>query len=199
MTSPKSLRIMQFHHKKEQPTMTNDSLMSPPLTPTEATHESFYHYPITKRRQRKEFIQSYSKMVPYLRPNGGDSIFALNVYRDMYLKPSITKKEDEPMPAVAAAAADVVPAQHQLPSIQQQQQQKSSLAVPVVMKRKRVSSLLPSGKEAALAFDSIDIDTIDQEFYPMGWVPHSNALDLVPVKVCWKGKDIQINKDSTFF
>lgn len=200
MTYPsKSLRIMQnpsydaqYHQKG-----SNDSLMSPPLTPTEAHHPTLnsiesacWYYP----KKRKEFISSYSKMVPFLRKKNDcdhGSMFALNVYRDLYLtasskgKSKINKiKEND----CAMSDETVVP-------LSQKRKSSSSGSSGYIEqdkkihKRKRVSSILPSGKEAALAFDSIDIDTDDQDFYPLGWVPLVDALDVVPVKVCWKGKN----------
>ncbi|KAG2237245.1 hypothetical protein INT48_006649 [Thamnidium elegans] len=196
MTYPsKSLRIMQnsynpqYHQKGE---VTNDSLMSPPLTPTEAHHPTLnsiesacWYYP----KKRKEFITSYSKMVPFLRKKNDcdhGSMFALNVYRDLYLtskgESKINKiKEND----CAMSDKTVVPLSQKRKSSHSSSYSGNYIEEDKkTHKRKRVSSILPSGKEAALAFDSIDIDTNDQDFYPSGWVPLVDALDVVPVKVC---------------
>lgn len=168
-----------IHHSKEQ--VRDDSLMSPPLTPTEAHHPTLsiqdsWYYP----RKRKEFITSYSKMVPFLRKGNNDNhgMFALNVYRDLMLVKSRREIKKEENDCVMSDQTVVVHTQKRKLCSEDKQPQK---------KRKRVSSILPTGKEAALAFDSIDIDTSDRDFYPTGWVPVRHALDQVPVKVCWKG------------
>lgn len=192
MTYPsKSLRIMQNPYVHQKGQVVNDSLMSPPLTPTEAHHptlsindQSCWYYP----RRRKEFITSYSKMVPFLRKSNdcnNGSMFALNVYRDLLL--SSTNNEDKGKSKIKVKENDCVMSDETV--VPHTQKRKLCFTVEEdKKKRKRVSSILPTGKEAALAFDSIDIDTSDQEFYPVGWVPLRNALDQVPVKVCWKGK-----------
>jgi hypothetical protein len=184
-----NLRIMQVPYQKGM--KQDDSLMSPPLTPTDTFHPphatlspTLWDYPT---KNRKQFIESYSRMVPSLRKTNcidtNERTFALNVYRDLL----ITKKQQEQEDKIKDCAMldNVVP-----------HTKKRKLAITALkdkqaappQKRKRVSSVLPSGKDAALAFDAIDIDTSDQDFYPEGWVPRKEALDQVPVKVSWKGK-----------
>lgn len=217
MTFPtKPLRIMRdpygYHHGYEKGEITkvnNDSsLMSPPLTPTEAhlpteslADDSCWLQSSSSSR-RKEFIHSYSKMVPYLRKandSNHGSTFALNVYRDIMLttkdkvKNNNNNKIKEKNTTCVRLDETVVPLSRKRTSnevvvIEGEEEDKKK-----VFKKKRVSSVLPTGKEAAMAFDAIDIDSSDQEFYPTGWVPFREALDRVPVKVCWKGAPLSIH------
>lgn len=206
MTYPtKPLRIMRdpygYHHgyEKGEITKVNDSLMSPPLTPTEAhpteslADDSCWLQPSSGRR-RKEFIHSYSKMVPFLRKSNDcnyGSTFALNVYRDIMITTSKGHNDNKKIKEKNSSNCvrldeTVVPLSrkrtaNEVVVIEEEDKKK-------VFKKKRVSSVLPTGKEAAMAFDAIDINSSDQEFYPTGWVPLKEALDRVPVKVCWKGK-----------
>lgn len=138
---------------KTMHTKTDESLLSPPLTPTEPLSPITIH----TTNHRKDFIHAYSKMVPHLRPSNKKKhrFIELNVYQYYYNKHC--KKQPQ-------------------------------CAKNNELKKKRVSNILPTGKDAALAFDAIDIDSCDQDFYPDGWVPSKQALDRVPVKVSWKGK-----------
>jgi hypothetical protein len=195
------LRIMQVPYQKvpTMPIKQDNSLMSPPLTPTDAHHpphatlsppQQLWDYPA--KNNRKQFIQSYSRMVPYLRKNSNcicnERTFALNVYRDLLITKKQQEQEDKIKDCAMLDKRAVVPHTKKRKlaisaSLQDKQQHHDA-----PQKRKRVSSVLPSGKDAALAFDAIDIDTCDQDFYPQGWVPLREALDQVPVKVTWKGK-----------
>ncbi len=196
-TIAKPLRIMREpYYEKEQ---VNHSLMSPPLTPTEAHHPTTVHhdwyYPTNKR---KEFITSYSRMVPYLKTSENNGVFALNVYRDILLKQqdkgnhNKINKDNKKNQDCVMLDETVVPLSRKRTFCSDEEEENSEeeedkTMKKVYKKKKRVSSILPTGKEAALAFDAIDIDSNDQDFYPSGWVPFRGALDQVPVKVCWKG------------
>lgn len=228
MTFPtKPLRIMRdpygYHHGYEKGgeiTKVNDSsLMSPPLTPTEAHHpteslaDDSCWLQSSSPSRRKEFIHSYSKMVPYLRkPNDSNhgSTFALNVYRDIMMSATTitttinnnnnNKIKEKNSNHCVRLDETVVPLSRKRTSnevvvIEGEEEDKKK-----VFKKKRVSSVLPTGKEAAMAFDAIDIDSSDQAFYPTGWVPFREALDRVPVKVCWKGSSsLNLKKKLYFF
>ncbi|KAG2209776.1 hypothetical protein INT47_001924 [Mucor saturninus] len=188
------------YYSKEQ--VRDDSLMSPPLTPTEAhhptlsiEHDDSWYYP----RRRKEFITSYSKMVPFLRKrkehddSDNHGMFALNVYRDLMLVGQQDNKKSRR--EIKKEENDCVMSDETVvPHTQKRKLCFTSPSEQDKKKRKRVSSILPTGKEAALAFDSIDIDTPDKDFYPVHWVPLRNALDQVPVKVCWKGAPLLIHQ-----
>jgi hypothetical protein len=267
LTTSKSstLRIMRdpYIYEKRNCAPTNDSLMSPPLTPTELHHptttaatssatsvcqeeeeemQSWYYNNkreesiATPTKSRKEFITSYSKMVPFLRNSANDnnnrSIFALNVYRDLILsnndKLAANSKEESTRNIssnfsnsnynnCSSSSSSKINNDHDTTKKRKENDcamldktvvphsRKRNLSFSSSFnsdeeveeyfqedkkkthKRKRVSSVLPTGKEAAIAFDSIDIDTKDEEFYPNGWVPFKLALDQVPVKVYWKG------------
>lgn len=186
------LRIMQdsYTHLKSNAKNQDDSLMSPPLTPTDAPLNDLWHYNATEdlpiqsientRKDRKQFIKNYARMVPSLRKKKRNThgIFALNVYRDILLKQQQQqqKLQENSKYNHCVRLDNVVP-----------HTKKRKMVAEDGIKRKRVSSVLPSGKDAALAFDAIDIDTIDMLFYPQGWAPFNEALDQVPVKVTWKG------------
>ncbi|KAI8373431.1 hypothetical protein EDC96DRAFT_499288 [Choanephora cucurbitarum] len=195
------------HHHKE-----TESLLSPPLTPTEVhqPHPVGLSPPTVAMNQplcwnyrpknRKAFIGAYSRMVPNLRKNktdledapGSERMFALNVYRDLLIN---KKKSEQDKKGCTMLDETVVPhTKKRKLAIMSASEDVMILNQDKPMKRKRVSSVLPSGKDAALAFDSIDIDTCDQDFYPQGWVPLREALDQVPVKVCWKGAPLPIHQ-----
>lgn len=188
------------HHEKEPMPATisnqDDSLMSPPLTPTDAHHppptilsSSLWDFPSTKNR--KQFIESYSRMVPSLRQNSNcidtnERTFALNVYRDLLITKKQQEQEDKIKDCTMLDKKTIVPHTKKRKLVISANEVKDKQNAP--QKRKRVSSVLPSGKDAALAFDAIDIDTCDYDFYPQGWVPLRDALNQVPVKVSWKGR-----------
>lgn len=264
---PYDQKMIKKYNDSTTTTTTATTLMSPPLTPIELYHptttssscsniidldeksqvQSWYNDNQQQQyNKRKEFITSYSKMVPFLKRqpastmnqqfnddnNNKNSVFALNVYRDLFLineDKSITTENNK---VVVVAGATTTPSNNNnnnksvmmmmMNNTQQQEQQQKEndcamLDKPVVQhsrkrnlsftsynfdqttteeeqdktnnkKKRRISSILPTGKEAAIAFDSIDIDSMDQDFYPIGWVPFTSALDQVPVKVYWKGK-----------
>ncbi|KAI8988773.1 hypothetical protein BDB01DRAFT_783104 [Pilobolus umbonatus] len=214
MTYPsKSLRIMPEAYlakAKDNSTPVDDSLMSPPLTPTEI-HPCFYDYPT----KRKQFIHSYARMAPYLHSNnsnqmGNDRTFALNVYRDLLL--SMRMKTNHQLsgnkrksiknnmgnvndcakldkPAVIPTKKRKITNMSDASSPVEADKQYSEPSRP---KKKRVSSVLPTGKEAAMAFDAIDIDSLDTDFYPLHWVPDPENLNRIPVKVLWKGTPLDV-------
>ncbi|KAG1451672.1 hypothetical protein G6F56_008023 [Rhizopus delemar] len=171
----KLLRIMP---KKYEDKHQND-LLSPPLTPTESCH---WYEP----KSRKSFIQSYCRMVPFLKKGTTHRVFAMNVYRDL-LKVKKEKKIDNNVTRSDKAAV--------LPS----KKRKSVVTIKdkPCPKRRRVSSL-PSGKDAAAAFDAIDIESQDIDFYPSDWVPCQGKLDVIPVKVYWKGVPMSIEKQALY-
>ncbi|KAI8380149.1 hypothetical protein BD560DRAFT_388723 [Blakeslea trispora] len=199
------------HHHKE-----TESLLSPPLTPTEVHQPqpvglSPPTVPMNQPlcwnytpKDRKGFIGAYSRMVPYLRKTNcikdtNERMFALNVYRDLL----INKKAEQDKKKKGCTMLDETVVQHTKKrklAIMSATDDTSNHTMAInedkhqPMKRKRVSSVLPSGKDAALAFDAIDIDTCDQDFYPQGWVPLREALDQVPVKVAWKGAPLPIHQ-----
>ncbi|CAO3651834.1 unnamed protein product [Mucor fragilis] len=201
------LRIMQdsYTHLKANAKNQDDSLMSPPLTPTDAPLNDLWHYSATveelsmpsieaTRKDRKQFIKNYARMVPSLRKNkrNAHGVFALNVYRDILLKQQQQRQQQQKQQEKSkynhcARLDNVVP-----------HTKKRKMVAEDGIKRKRVSSVLPSGKDAASAFDAIDIDTSDILFYPEGWAPNNAALDHVPVKVNWKGAPLPIN-DQPYF
>ncbi|KAI8637902.1 hypothetical protein BD408DRAFT_423840 [Parasitella parasitica] len=198
------LRIMQdsYTHLKENTKNQDDSLMSPPLTPTDAPLNDLWHcnanveLPMpsieSPRKNRKQFIKNYARMVPSLqkKKRNAHGIFALNVYRDILLKQEQLqqqKKQDKSKYNHCVRSDNAVP-----------HTKKRKTVAEDGVKRKRVSSVLPSGKDAALAFDAVDIDTADIIFYPQGWAPFNEALDQVPVKVNWKGAPLPID-DQPYF
>ncbi|KAI9278068.1 hypothetical protein BY458DRAFT_471506 [Sporodiniella umbellata] len=166
------------------------SLLSPPLTPIEFTStDSLYHYP----KNRKSFIESYSRMVPYLQPKNHTSngrVFTLNVYRDLLPLNRVSKISSKRC-TMLNKTVSVSPKKRKCIQAITKDKQPSQ-------KKKRVSSVLPSGKDAALAFDSVDIQSIDSEFYPSGWIPSLDALDSIPVKVTWKGAALSIDRQPLY-
>lgn len=185
MTLTKPLSIMHQVYDKNH--IEDDSLLSPPLTPTEPP--KWDHYP---RKNRKAFIESYCRMVPYLRStHGHDRVFALNVYRDLLLMNTNKQDDDQEKEkridkCTRLDKPAVIPTKKRKLNPSNVHKDKQ----PCTLKKRRVSSVLPTGKDAASAFDSIDIETNDTDFYPPGWVPSQEALDTIPVKVSWKGKNI---------
>lgn len=181
----KSLSIMREAYEKKH--IENDSLLSPPLTPTETSLPS----PVTDNaswyscsRKRKSFIESYCRMVPSLRSaSTNDRVFALNVYRDLLL---LGKRNEEKK--IDSSNCTMLDKPAVLPSKKRKLNPPAPKDKQLSCKKRRVSSVLPTGKDAASAFDSIDIQSDDIDFYPPGWVPCREALDYIPVKVTWKGK-----------
>lgn len=157
--SLKPLDIIMYKSEK-----TDKSLISPPLTPTDAL--SPVSASAATINHRKGFIHAYSKMVPYLRPNNRKTskVIQLDVYQQYYSTHC-----------------------RKLKLIKHNTSLQEKATTTNKQKKKRVSNYLPTGKDAALAFDAIDIDSYDQDFYPAGWVPNKQALDKTPVKVSWKG------------
>ncbi|KAG1446387.1 hypothetical protein G6F56_009587 [Rhizopus delemar] len=186
----KPLSIMRGVYDKKN--VEDDSLLSPPLTPIEYTSaDSLYHYP----KSRKSFIESYSRMVPYLKRKkyaSHDRVFALNVYRDLLALDSKKNKIDSKKCTMLNKAVLAPSKKRKLTQSSTKDKQ------PSCNKRKRVSSVLPSGKDAAIAFDSIDIHSNDIDFYPSGWTPYQGALDAIPVKVTWKGAALCIDSQPLY-
>ncbi|KAG0785880.1 hypothetical protein G6F57_009051 [Rhizopus arrhizus] len=188
----KSLSIMREAYEKKH--IENDSLLSPPLTPTETSLPS----PVTDNapwyscsRKRKTFIESYCRMVPSLRSaSTNDRVFALNVYRDLLL---LGKRNEEKK--IDSSNCTMLDKPAVLPSKKRKLNPPAPKDKQLSCKKRRVSSVLPTGKDAASAFDSIDIQSDDVDFYPPGWVPCREALDYTPVKVTWKGAPLCINQE----
>jgi hypothetical protein len=187
------MRDPYFHKKAIE---HNDSLLSPPLTPIEA--QSSWYVP----RKRKNFIGSYARMAPLLRPSysaiGNDRIFALNVYRDLLLidstdSISTNKNKNSSKDNKQCSSNRIVIEQNDCAMsdkavVSPTKRRRTVSEVDKKRKRNSSSSVLPTGKDAAAAFDAINIDLSDDCFYPQDWVPSVEALDFVPVKVSWKGK-----------
>lgn len=187
--NPKSLSIMRKVYEKKQ--IEVDSLLSPPLTPIETTYSpetdnvTFYSYP----KSRKSFIESYCRMAPLLKSGNhglNDRIFSLNVYRDLLNK----KKEEEKINNGMLNKSVVVPSKKRKLSVSKDKQPS--------YKKTRVSSVLPTGKDAASAFDSIDIESTDLDFFPSRWLPSRQSLDFIPVRVHWKGAPLSINQQPLY-
>jgi hypothetical protein len=181
LTSAKNLLILNDAYKKHS--IEEHRLLSPPLTPIEAQPSNpIWNY--ARKNKRKEFIKSYARMAPYLKPvssrkllaSGHERVFSLNVYRDVAIE---KKKNDDDIRHSIMLNKTVV-------SLSPKRKPMSEKPTDI-KKRKRVGSVLPTGKDAAMAFDAIDIDSSDESFFPEGWLPCPDGLDTVPVKVSWKG------------
>ncbi|KAI7869893.1 hypothetical protein BDF14DRAFT_1777008 [Spinellus fusiger] len=69
-------------------------------------------------------------------------------------------------------------------------------AAPIDAVTSPVPSKSPTKKEKvdlASVFDIININIEDEAHFPPAWIPQSEALDRIPVKVAWKGAPLQIN------
>ncbi|KAI9277839.1 hypothetical protein BY458DRAFT_532438 [Sporodiniella umbellata] len=153
-----------MHQAYKEP---QNDLLSPPLTPTEPTMQ-YWH------QDRKAFIQSYGRMAPFLKRGNRHRVFSLHVYRDYLL----AKGEQGFSTEARSDKAAVSPSKN-----------RKSLDP----KKRRVSAL-PSGKDAAAAFDALDIESQDLDFYPPQWAPRQDRLDSIPIKVSWKGAPMAIHQ-----
>ncbi|KAI9026534.1 Homeodomain-like protein [Phycomyces nitens] len=198
------------------------ALLSPPLTPAESKKQLKPFYTTTKNSllppllpSRKQFIQDYARMIYFLRPcsdtsihkRGRERVFSLdlNLLPKPNLKPirlqsasqtSLGKRNGN-----RCARLDKSGASRKRPSVPAQPTESKRVSrTPAVVNHLQFSgtSLKKEKADAAIAFDTIDIDTQDSEHFGPHWVPNLAALDQIQVKVVWKGGPLQIN-DQPYF
>ncbi|KAF7726024.1 hypothetical protein EC973_009087 [Apophysomyces ossiformis] len=198
------------------------SLLSPPLTPTEAktapssaswqpntttaTVDRLLVVPFSKRN--KQFIESYAQMVHFLRPekhatiHSSEQVFQLDVYEALTSQLRKKDHQQQRRPEIedgSGSRCRPVCARLNKDVSQQSRKRRRIMSDKTVTDKakSRVSKSPTTQKkdktDSAAAFDSIDIDSDDITHYPHAWIPNQAHLDQVPVKVFWKGAPLMIH------
>ncbi|KAL0094805.1 Homeodomain-like protein [Phycomyces blakesleeanus] len=203
------------------------ALLSPPLTPAESKKQLNPFCTSTRATllppllpSRKQFVQDYGRMIYFLRPcsdpsihkRGRERVFSLdlNLLPKPSLKPIRLQSASQTPTRLGkrngnrCTRLDKTGASKKRPSVPAQPTEPKRVSrTPAVVNHTPTS---PSGiltlkkekADAAIAFDTIDIDTQDSVHFEPQWIPNPAALDQIPVKVVWKGGPLQIN-DQPYF